>query len=101
MIPPPKCINFTGFGHSFHVSDSVPSDLSPISPLLFPMTKAAEAALQQHRLQGHVPFDPRCVACQRGKAVFQHRRRKEGQFEAEVQADFGYITIFFAGGCLG
>ena len=74
-----------------HVSDRVPSDLSPISPLI-PMTKAAEAALQQHRLQGHVPFDPRCVVCQRGKAVFQHRRRKEGQFEAEVQADFGYIT---------
>ena len=75
-----------------HVSDSVPSDLSPISPLLFPMTKAAEAALQQHRLQGHMPFDPRCIVCQRGKAVFQHRRRKDGQFEAEVQADFGYIT---------
>ena len=75
-----------------HVSDSVPSDLSPISPLLFPMTKAAEAALQQHRLQGHVPFDRRCIVCQRGKAVFQHRRRKDGQFEAEVQADFGYVT---------
>ena len=75
-----------------HVSDSVPSDLSPISPLLFPMTKAAEAALQQHRLQGHMPFDPRCIVCQRGKAVFQHRRRQDGQFEAEVQADFGYIT---------
>ncbi len=56
------------------------------------MTKAAEAALQQHRLQGHVPFDPRCVVCQRGKSVFQHRRSKEGQFEAEVQADFGFIT---------
>ena len=65
-----------------------PSDLSSISP----MTKAAEVALQQHRLQGHVPLDPRCVVCQRGKSVFQHRRRKEGQFEAEVQADFGFIT---------
>ena len=35
--------------HVSHVSDSVPSDLSTISPLLFPMTKAAEAALQQRR----------------------------------------------------
>ena len=48
--------------------------------------------LEQHRLQGHVPFDPRCTICARGKSTFQHRRRREGQVETEVQADFGFLT---------
>ena len=82
------CRNFPSTSAVSSPSSCQSSDLSFISP----MTKAAEVALQQHRLQGHVPFDPRCVVCQRGKSVFQHRRRKEGQFEAEVQADFGFIT---------
>ena len=56
------------------------------------MTRAAEAALERHRLQGHTPYDPRCVVCARAKAVFQHRRRRDSMLEAEVQADFGFVT---------
>ena len=59
---------------------------------LCPMTRAAEAALERHRLQGHTPYDPRCVVCARAKAVFQHRRRRDSMLEAEVQADFGFVT---------
>ena len=59
---------------------------------LCPMTRAAEAALEKHRLQGHTPYDPRCVVCARSKTVFQHRRRKDSLLEVEVQADFGFVT---------
>ena len=74
---------------------------------LFPLSRAAEASLEKHRLQGHTPFDPRCVICARGKATYQHRRRQEGTLETEVQADFGFVTTRgemvtedIAGGCL-
>ena len=59
---------------------------------LNPLSRAAEAALEKHRMQGHVPFDPRCTICARGKSTFQHRRRREEGLETEVQADFGFIT---------
>ena len=59
---------------------------------LCPMTRAAEAALEKHRLQGHTPYDPRCVVCARSKTVFQHRRRKDSLLEVEVQPDFGFVT---------
>ena len=59
---------------------------------LNPLSRAAEAALEKHRMQGHVPFDPRCTICARGKSTFQHRRRREDGLETEVQADFGFIT---------
>jgi len=56
---------------------------------LNPLSFAAEAALETHRMQGHVPYDPRCTICARGKSTFQHHRRREGTLETEVQADFG------------
>ena len=59
---------------------------------LNPLSRAAEAALETHRMQGHVPFDPRCTICARGKSTFQHRRRREGALETEVRADFGFLT---------
>ena len=59
---------------------------------LAPLTRAAEAALRQHRLQGHVPFDPRCLECTKGRTTFQHRRRKESLLESELQADFAFIS---------
>ena len=34
---------------------------------LNPLSRAAEAALETHRMQGHVPYDPRCTICARGK----------------------------------
>ena len=57
-----------------------------------PLTRAAEAALRQHRLQGHTPYDPRCLECAKGKTTFQHRRRKENLLECELQADFAFIS---------
>ena len=59
---------------------------------LNPLSRAAEAALETHRMQGHVPYDPRCTICARGKSTFQHHRRREGTLETEVQADFGFLT---------
>ena len=55
---------------------------------LNPLSRAVEAALEAHRMQGHVPYDPRCIICARGKSTFQHRRRREGTLETEVHADF-------------
>ena len=54
--------------------------------------RAAKSDLERHRLQGHVPYDPRCTICARGKSTFHHRRRKEGSLETEVQADFAFLT---------
>ena len=51
---------------------------------LNPLSRAAEAALETHRMQGHVPYDPRCTICARGKSTFQHHRRREGTLETEV-----------------
>eukprot|EP00435_Cladocopium_sp_Y103_P051547 s2896_g16.t1 len=59
---------------------------------LNPLSRAAEAALETQCMQGHVPYDPRCTICARGKSTFQHRRRREGALETEVQADFGSLT---------
>ena len=56
------------------------------------LTRASEEALQKHRMQGHVPFDPRCTLCARGKSVFHHRRRRANMLETEVQADFAFLT---------
>ena len=59
---------------------------------LAPLTRAAEADLLRHRLQGHTPYDPRCVECARGMTTFAHRRRREGALECELQADFAYLS---------
>ena len=56
------------------------------------LTRASEEALQKHRMQSHVPFDPRCTLCARGKSVFHHRRRRANMLETEVQADFAFLT---------
>ncbi len=54
--------------------------------------RAAEQALEQHRLQGRNPFDPRCVICARSKSVFQYRPGKDKLLESKVQADLGFLT---------
>ena len=43
-------------------------------------------------MQGHTPFDPRCLECVRGKSTFHHRRRKDDVAECELQADFAYLS---------
>ena len=73
------------------VSFVVPEDDAKHSQLS-PLTRAAEADLLKHRLQGHTPFDPRCVECARGMTAFAHRRRREGALECELQADFAYLS---------
>ena len=66
----------------------VPDD----DPSVHRLTRASEEALQKHRMQGHVPYDPRCTLCARGKSVFHHRRRRANMLETEVQADFAFLT---------
>ena len=70
----------------------VPELFAAQSRSLNPLSRAAEADLERHRLQGHVPYDPRCTICARGKSTFHHRRRQEGSLETEVQADFAFLT---------
>ena len=79
---------------SSKVVSFVNDDRDEVTPVktLAPLTRAAQAALRQHRLQGHVPFDPRCLECAKGRTTFQHRRRKENLLESELQADFAYLS---------
>ena len=70
----------------------IPEIFAASSNSLNPLSRAAESDLERHRLQGHVPYDPRCTICARGKSTFHHRRRKEGSLETEVQADFAFLT---------
>ena len=80
-------------GSARHDDEFIMSEgLHAVHGNLNPLSRAAEAALEAHRLQGHVPYDPRCTICARGKSTFQHRRRREGALETEVQADFGFLT---------
>ncbi|CAK8991820.1 CCHC-type domain-containing protein [Durusdinium trenchii] len=65
---------------------------NPDSGIVCPVTKAEDADLEQHRRQGHVPFHPNCLECAKGRSVFQHRRQKDGERQAEVQADFAFIS---------
>ena len=48
--------------------------------------------LEQHRRQGHWPFHSQCLECARGRSVFQHRRKRDGQRETEIQADFMFLS---------
>ena len=60
--------------------------------MLNPLSRAAEAALEAHRMQDTYLIS-RCTICARGKSTFQHRRRREGALETEVQADFGFWPL--------
>ncbi len=59
---------------------------------LNPLSPAVEAQLEIHRQQGHLPHHPQCVECAKGRAVFQHRRKKRGSIESKIQADFAFIS---------
>ena len=69
----------------FHPDVDKHSGLNPLSP-------AVEAQLEAHRQQGHFPHHPQCTECAKGRAVFQHRRKKHDKVECEVQADFAFIS---------
>ena len=46
--------------------------------------------LARHRRQGHIPFNPNCLECAKGRSVFQHRRDKGDRKEVSIQADFAF-----------
>ena len=39
-----------------------------------------------------MPFNAQCLECNRGRSVFQHRRKKEGSKDVELQADFCFLS---------
>ena len=52
----------------------------------------SEEDLVAHRLQGHVPFHPACVDCQKARGVHHHRKRTDKGLHTELQADFLFIS---------
>ena len=48
------------------------------------LSKEASDELEQHRRQGHMPFNAQCLECNRGRSVFQYRRKKEGSKDLEL-----------------
>ena len=78
----PTSVSALGVVNAVSVSES----------LLCPLSKEASDELEQHRRQGHMPFNAQCLECNRGRSVFQHRRKKEGSKDAELQADFCFLS---------
>ena len=50
-----------------------------------------DSELARHRRQGHIPFNPNCLECAKGRSVFQHRRDKGDRKEVSIQADFAFL----------
>ena len=48
--------------------------------------------LARHRRQGHIPFNPNCLECAKGRSVFQHRRDRGDRKEVSIQADFAFLN---------
>ena len=67
------------FQTTFGLSGSGTSDVDTSQP-------------EQHRRQGHMPFNTQCLECNRGGSVFQHSRKKEGSKDVELQADFCFLS---------
>ena len=40
----------------------------------------------------HIPFNPDCLECAKGRSVFQHRRDKGDRKEVSIQADFAFLN---------
>ena len=58
------------------------------------MKKADRVSLEKHRLHGHYPFHPDCLACKQAKGTTQHRRRtKKGLPVTELYADFFFYGL--------
>ena len=55
------------------------SDLTVSDTRDFPVAAVSggdDSELARHRRQGHIPFNPNCLECAKGRSVFQHRRDK-------------------------
>ena len=48
--------------------------------------------MARHRRQGHIPFNPNCLECAKGRSVFQHRRDRGDRKEVSIQADFAFLS---------
>ena len=59
---------------------------------VFALSATQQEELEEHRRQGHMPFHPQCLECARGRSTFQHRRRAGGARQAEIQADFAFLS---------
>ena len=53
-----------------------------------------DSELARHRRQGHIPFNPNCLECAKGRSVFQHRRDKGDRKEVSIQADFAFLCQY-------
>ena len=51
-----------------------------------------DSELARHLRQGHIPFNPNCLECAKGRSVFQHRRDKGDRKEVSIQADFAFLN---------
>ena len=51
-----------------------------------------DSELARHRRQGHIPFNPNCLECAKGRSVFQHRRDKGDRKEVSIEADFAFLN---------
>ena len=51
-----------------------------------------DSELARHRRQGHIPFNPNCLECAKGRSVFQHRRDKGDRKEVSIQANFAFLN---------
>lgn len=91
----PCCDNASGPNAPVQVvADSGADDPSELSAVgdLNPVTRVEETELQKHRMNGHQPYDPRCIDCNACRGVYQHRKRERGCLNVELQADFCFIS---------
>ena len=51
-----------------------------------------DSELARHLRQGHIPFNPNCLECAKGRSVFRHRRDKGDRKEVSIQADFAFLN---------
>ena len=56
------------------------------------VTGSEDDEMARHRRQGHIPFDPNCLECAKGRSVFQHRRDRGDRKEVSIQADFAFLN---------
>ena len=61
-------------GSSAGKSDLTVSDTRDFS--VAAVSGGDDSELARHRRQGHIPFNPNCLECAKGRSVFQHRRDK-------------------------
>ena len=56
------------------------------------VTGSEDDEMARHRRQGHIPFNPNCLECAKGRSVFQHRRDRGDRKEVSIQADFAFLS---------